>query len=82
MTNGTHGVVGSPVVACAEARATFARRRHERSLTLPLTAALARPSTLIASFLALVYEFPDESVGFSAADRTLQRAARRACRLT
>jgi predicted nucleic acid-binding protein len=107
-------VVASSAVAYPEARAAFARRRRERSLSeavhrrvkaafdsdwphllaLDVSAALARTAgdlaerhrlrgsdaVHLASYLALAREFPDDDVRFSSADRTLERAARRARR--
>jgi hypothetical protein len=105
-------IVGTSVVAYAEARAAFARRRRERSLTpnahqrvkaafeadwprfmtLDVAEPLARragelaerhrlrgfDALHLASYLALQEDFPDDEVRFSAADRALEAAARRA----
>ena len=102
-------LVGSSVVAYPEARAAFARRRRERSLTgaahqrvatafdadwphvlaLEVSDPLARSAgdlaerhrlrgfdaVHLATYLDLALEFPDETVHFSSADRSLARAA-------
>ena len=104
-------LVGTSVVAYAEARAAFARHGREKSLrpaeqrrataaldadwprilTLDVTEALARragdlaerhrlrgfDALHLASFLTLSEEFAGEELHFSAADRALERAARR-----
>lgn len=98
------------VVAYPEARAAFARRKRERSLTpmdwrrakaafeadwprllaLDVSSPLAKSAgelaerhrlrgfdaLHLASYLAIVREFPEEDVRFSSADRHLERAAR------
>ena len=107
-------IVTASVVAYPEARAAFARRRRERSLTLagcrrakaafeadwprvlsldvsiPLARSagdLAERHRLrgfdalhLATYLAVAREFSEENMRFSSADRTLERAARRARR--
>jgi predicted nucleic acid-binding protein len=105
-------IVGTSVVAYAEARAALARRRREKSLTRDahqqmkaafeadwprlMTLEVAEPlarragelaerhrlrgfdAIHLASYLTLGEEFPDDEVRFTAADRALEAAARRA----
>ena len=104
-------IVTTSAVAYPEARAAFARRRRERSLTpaafrrakgafevdwprvlsLDVSGPLARSAgdlaerhrlrgfdaLHLASYLAIVREFPDADVRFSSADTVLELAARR-----